>query len=168
MTSALTVPAPRAGNRVLRPIYVTKGGDMLNPFTPTPTDPPSDLAKYTARDSAPGLARRDVVRTLTIWGLEQLAEPARLVVSELVTNVLRHTNTRTINVTLTRTGGTTVRIVVMDTDRTEIVLPASPGDDEESGRGLRLVASLAARWGIERVVTGKLIWCDLDIQQENR
>ncbi|MEU3399486.1 ATP-binding protein [Streptomyces filamentosus] len=165
MISALTAPAPRAGNRAPRPIYVTKGGDMLNPFTPTPTDPPSYLAKYTARDTAPGLARRDAVRTLLSWGLEQLADAAELVVSELVTNVLSHTSTRTINVTLIRTGETTARIVVMDTDRTEIVLPACPGDDEEAGRGLRLVASMAVQWGVERVVTGKLIWCDL---QEDR
>ncbi|MFE7413956.1 ATP-binding protein [Streptomyces laurentii] len=34
--------------------------------------------------------------------------------------------------------------------------------DEESGRGLFLVAALADRWGIEYVTTGKRVWCELD------
>ncbi|MFI8769426.1 ATP-binding protein [Streptomyces sp. NPDC053792] len=138
---------------------------MLNPLIPAPADLPGYLAKYTARDTAPGQARHDVARALTSWGLEQLVDTAKLLVSELVTNAVVHTNSRVISVTVSRTGGTTVRIVVMDTDRTEITPAASLGDDEVSGRGLLLVEDLAVRWGIERVVTGKRVWCVLDAQQ---
>ncbi|MFE7580087.1 ATP-binding protein [Streptomyces gardneri] len=167
MTSALIALAPQAGRRAPRPIYVTKGDSMLKAFASTPAGPPGYLAKYTARVTAPGQARRDVVRTLTSWGLEQLSDTAELLVAELVTNAVIHTNTRVISVTVTRTGGTSVRIVVMDTDRTEITPPTALGVGEESGRGLLLVARLAVRWGIERVVTGKRIWCDLDTQEVN-
>ncbi|AJF70335.1 ATP-binding protein [Streptomyces vietnamensis] len=135
---------------------------MLNPFTPAPADPPGYLAKYTARDTAPGQARRDVARTLTTWGLEHLIDTAELLISELVTNAVIHTDSRTVSVVVTRTDETTVRLMALDTDRAEMSVPTAPSNDEEAGRGLFLVAALADRWGIERVSTGKRIWCEVN------
>ncbi|MEU7074009.1 ATP-binding protein [Streptomyces narbonensis] len=56
--------------------------------------------------------------------------------------------------------------MVMDTDRTEPAPSAASGDRDESGRGLLLVQALAARWGVERFVTGKRLWCLLEAEAE--
>jgi hypothetical protein len=37
------------------------------------------------------------------------------------------------------------------------------GDDEEAGRGLQLVASLADRWGFRATDQGKVVWAELDL-----
>ncbi|MFI8515397.1 ATP-binding protein [Streptomyces sp. NPDC085460] len=126
---------------------------------------PSYRSNYLARDTAPGKARRGVALALNTWGLEQLADTAELLVSELVTNAVVHTDSRTVGVVVIRTSETAVRIMVLDTDRAEMSLPACPSGDEESGRGLFLVATLADRWDIERVSTGKRIWCELDTKK---
>ncbi|MFE5302146.1 ATP-binding protein [Streptomyces sp. NPDC056632] len=89
-------------------------------------------ANYVARDTAPGKARHGVVHALKSWGLEQLADAAELLVSELVTNAVVHTDSRVVSVVVTRIDERAVRIMVLDTDRTEMSVPAAPGDDEES------------------------------------
>ncbi|MFG2113277.1 ATP-binding protein [Streptomyces sp. NPDC048718] len=134
----------------------------VNHLSPASMGPPGYLARYKARPTAPGAARRDAVRALEAWGLGQLAETARLLVSELVTNAVVHTDSRRIGVAVTRTTETTVRVVVLDVGRTRVPAPRPPADDEESGRGFCLVAALADRWGIEYVATGKRVWCELD------
>ncbi|MEU7022423.1 ATP-binding protein [Streptomyces sp. NPDC046203] len=137
-------------------------GATVNHISPASMGPPGYLARYKARPTAPGEARRDAVRALEAWGLGQLVETARLLVSELVTNAVVHTDSRRIGVAVTRTTETTVRIVVLDVGRTRVPASRPPGDDEESGRGFCLVAALADRWGIEYVTTGKRVWCELD------
>ncbi|MET9956022.1 ATP-binding protein [Streptomyces sp. NPDC006339] len=126
---------------------------------------PSYRANHVARDTAPASARHGVACTLRAWGLEHLADTAELLVSELVTNAVTHTGSRTIGVAVTRPVETTVRIMVLDTDRTEMPPPAAPGADEESGRGLVLVGALSDRWGVERVTTGKRVWCELNVKK---
>jgi hypothetical protein len=37
------------------------------------------------------------------------------------------------------------------------------GDDDEGGRGLHLVASLADRWGFRATDDGKVVWAELDL-----
>ncbi|BAU84090.1 hypothetical protein SLA_3176 [Streptomyces laurentii] len=134
----------------------------------SPSTAPGYLAKYTAHDTAPGKARRDIAFALASWGLDQLADIARLLVSELVTNAVTHTDSRRVGVAVTRAArviggaGTTVRIDVLDTDRSTAPAPRPTGFDEESGRGLLLVDALADRWGVQRVATGKRVWCELD------
>lgn len=120
---------------------------------------------YTARDTAPARARHDVRLYLLTWGLEHLVDDAQLIVSELVTNAISHTSTSRVGLSVTRHPDR-VRIVVTDTSRT-VPAPAlvPPGTGEESGRGLVLVAALADRWEIERVSTGKRIWCELDAER---
>ncbi|MFZ3551735.1 ATP-binding protein [Streptomyces sp. 4.24] len=120
---------------------------------------------YSARDTAPSRARRDVTLYLHTWGLDHLVNDARLIVSELVTNALRHTHTGRVGVSVTRHSDR-VRIVVTDTSRTTPA-PAVVDPDAEAGRGLQLIDELATGWGSERLPTGKRVWAELTTAGRN-
>ncbi|MEU6709651.1 ATP-binding protein [Streptomyces wuyuanensis] len=124
-----------------------------------PTGPQWCIDRYVACDTAPARARHDVQLSLRAWGLDHLVDDARLIVSELVTNAIRHTRTGAVGVSVTRLSGH-VRIVVTDDSST---LPARvpPAADAEAGRGLQLVDQLATRWGSQPLPTGKRVWAEL-------
>jgi anti-sigma regulatory factor (Ser/Thr protein kinase) len=107
------------------------------------------------------LARQATRDTLAAWQLSHLEEAAVLLVSELVTNALRHArDTGAIGLELASVG-TRLRMEVQDGDPHWRLKPSSP-DDDESGFGFVLVDSLAGRWGIRRVCAGKAVWVELD------
>jgi anti-sigma regulatory factor (Ser/Thr protein kinase) len=91
-------------------------------------------------------------------------EVAVLLVSELFSNSLRHSGSGaadgTVAVAVTICGGL-VRVEV--NDRSGPVVPdLRPADhDAEGGRGLRLVAGLAARWGWRRCGGRTVTWFEL-------
>ncbi|MBD0736282.1 ATP-binding protein [Streptomyces sp. CBMA29] len=93
------------------------------------------------------------------------AEDALLVISELVTNSLRHagepTKARTCLLTLRRLPDHLL-VCVYDDDRRPPVL-RQPADDETGGRGLRLVSGLSRRWGYAypAPTSGKTVWAQL-------
>jgi two-component sensor histidine kinase len=88
-------------------------------------------------------------------------ETAVLIVSELVTNAVRHaTGTDVVEVDLHATR-TCVRIEIQDCDR-RWPQPRIPGGFEESGFGFVLVDALAAQWGVRETTTGKAVWAELD------
>ncbi|WP_313896170.1 SpoIIE family protein phosphatase [Streptomyces sp. YIM 98790] len=114
---------------------------------------------FPARNASAYRARSLVRRTLRDWGLEQLTEPAVLVVSELVTNAVRHAR-GPVGVRLVR--GARLLVEVSDS------LPDPPqardaAPDDEGGRGLALVARTAQRWGTRREPHGKTIWLELPL-----
>ena len=89
----------------------------------------------------------------------QLARKVRLLVSELATNVVRHTTSDfTVEV---EWSGDELHVRVTDSGDGEPVV-RSPGHAETSGRGLRLVQELADAFGIDRVsgagTTAKTVW----------
>lgn len=107
------------------------------------------------------LARQATRDALAAWQLGQLEDAAVLVVSELVTNAVRHaTDTGAIGLELTSVG-TLLRVEVQDGDPTWRQ-PRSPADDDESGLGFVLVDYVACRWGIRRIAAGKGVWAELD------
>jgi anti-sigma regulatory factor (Ser/Thr protein kinase) len=92
-------------------------------------------------------------------------ETAALLVSELVTNSVRHSASglpgQSITVTV-RSGGEVTRVQV--TDRSGTTVPAlRPGASglAGGGRGLYLVDSLAARWGFEQDGDRTTTWFEL-------
>lgn len=91
-------------------------------------------------------------------GQDALSDFAELLVSELVTNAVLHARTSiTLQVRRTESG---VRIEVIDAS------PRSPqprdySDQATTGRGLTLVESLAAAWGMEPHDRGKTVWFEL-------
>lgn len=89
-------------------------------------------------------------------------DDAVLLVSELVTNAVRH-GVPPITVATT-CGHGTWRVCVSDGSP---VLPQqrAPSLDGESGRGMALVDGLSSAWGVDRVATarggGKAVWFEL-------
>jgi anti-sigma regulatory factor (Ser/Thr protein kinase) len=103
-------------------------------------------------------ARQFVIARLAEHHLDELCDTAALVTTELVTNVLMHTE-----------SVPTVRLLVLaDRVRIEVedtcpVLPAAGILDPTAtcGRGLVLIQQLTQRWGVTRVPAGKAVWCEL-------
>jgi anti-sigma regulatory factor (Ser/Thr protein kinase) len=86
----------------------------------------------------------------------------RLLVSELVTNSVRHAGAERDLVRLAvRSSGRTVRVEVSDGGRGFTPRTRSAPHDEVGGWGLHLVDQLADRWGVE---TGRRtrVWFELD------
>jgi anti-sigma regulatory factor (Ser/Thr protein kinase) len=118
-----------------------------------------------ATGRAPGLARQATRDALSSWQLAHLEETAILLVSELVTNVVRHASARALAVTLClEAGGATLLIEVHDEDPHE-PRPRAPGALGESGFGFVLIEALAGKWGVRQTATGKAVWVELDARQ---
>ncbi|WP_405821766.1 ATP-binding protein [Streptomyces sp. NBC_01390] len=128
-------------------------------------DTEGDCAEWSF-PAEPGAVRgaRAVVRgQLSGWGLDSLGDLAALLVSELVTNSLRHA-TGPIGVRLVRPVGIAATLLVEVSDP----LPDPPREraaspDEECGRGLQLVAHSSSRWGTRPADAGKTVWFELSV-----
>ena len=110
---------------------------------------------------SPGQARRFVTGTLTAWGCGHLVADAALVATELATNAILHARTG-FTIVLTRRPEGTIRIAVRDASRVR-PRPRRAGPSDGSGRGLRLVETLAAAWGADHRPDGKVVWADLRV-----
>ncbi|MFD0503137.1 ATP-binding protein [Streptomyces chiangmaiensis] len=95
-------------------------------------------------------------RRLAEWGLGHLAESTELIVSELVTNAVRH-GAGPIRLRLMRHQFLTCE--VYDTGCRSPRL-RHPRTTDENGRGLFLVAQLSRNWGTRHTPDGKLIWVE--------
>jgi len=107
-----------------------------------------------------GEIRASATRRLADWGLDEAAFAAELILSELVTNAIRH-GAGPIRVRLLRDR--TLICEVSDTSNTAPHLRRAATTDE-GGRGLFLVAQLSQTWGTRYLSEGKVIWaeCGLD------
>ncbi|MFJ4522226.1 ATP-binding protein [Streptomyces sp. NPDC088810] len=128
-------------------------------------DTGGDCAEWSfpAEPGAVRSARAAVRGQLHGWGLDCLADLAALLVSELVTNSLRHA-TGPIGVRLVRPAepADILRVEVSDP------LPDPPRErvaqpEDESGRGLQLVAGSSRRWGTRPGAGGKTVWFELAV-----
>jgi anti-sigma regulatory factor (Ser/Thr protein kinase) len=106
-------------------------------------------------------AARQFVAT-ALRASEADVELASLLVSELVSNVVLHAQTA-FEVAV-RSRGDYVRITVSDESP---VIPAvkAYSQDSVTGRGLAMVNSSAARWGIDEHPRGKAVWFELPTAQ---
>ena len=128
-------------------------------------DTEGDRAEWTF-PAEPGAVRdaRSAVRgRLRDWDLDSLADLTALLVSELVTNALRHA-TGPIGVRLVRPDGLGDVLLVEVSDP----LPDPPRErvarpEDESGRGLQLVAHSSRRWGTRPGEAGKTVWFELAV-----
>ncbi|MDQ0938400.1 ATP-binding protein [Streptomyces sp. V1I1] len=116
--------------------------------------------RYPAHEENVPQARHDVAKALHEWALPDLVASAEQIVSELVTNALEHSDAATIGVSITRIAAESVRIVITD-NASALPTASRPGDENEHGRGLLIVAAFAARWGSERVHGGKRMWAEV-------
>ncbi|MFC9231630.1 SpoIIE family protein phosphatase [Streptomyces decoyicus] len=162
LSGALAVPG-----RTLKEV----GGNVVKALM---TGPPSDdaallLARTHALDAhqvaswdlstdpaVVGSARALAGQQLSEWGLDELLFTTELVVSELVTNAIRH-----------GTGPITLRLIRQDALICEVSDASSTSPrlrhartTDEGGRGLFIVAQLTSRWGTRYTPIGKIIWTE--------
>jgi anti-sigma regulatory factor (Ser/Thr protein kinase) len=136
------------------------------------TGPRTETCLLRAHYTSVGLAREFVRRVAWRWHLEWLCEDLAAVVTELVTNALRHglrldtsasprrlelpdgwDLARPLEVRLTVTGSR-VTCAVHDPSST-LPVRRSPDPSTESGRGLQLIESLSTSWGSTTLVSGE-------------
>jgi anti-sigma regulatory factor (Ser/Thr protein kinase) len=124
-----------------------------------------DCAEWTfpAEPDAVRTARAVVRTRLREWGLDALCDIAALLVSELVTNALRHA-TGPIGVRLVRPVDPPRILLVEVSDPLPDLPHARAADvDDESGRGLQLVACSSRAWGTRPGEAGKTVWFELTV-----
>ncbi|MFD6420865.1 ATP-binding protein [Streptomyces sp. NPDC060198] len=160
----------------------TDGSTTLEPLRRglPPTDPATITASASitlpARYEAVGSARHFTRATLRQWQLDGCFDDVALVVSELVTNALRHAlpsdvardpNIPPVRLQLARCS-TRLVCAVRDPSR-ESPMAGEAEDSAESGRGLFLVESFSDSWGWHpapapgagcrsRAPHGKVVW----------
>jgi len=119
---------------------------------------PAADAAFESSTDAPRRSRAFIREHLDEWGASQCEHEAVLVVSELVTNVVRHAHT---DIHLhAEWNAVTLRVEVRDGSS---VLPAIADLEDEHGRGLRLVQQLASAWGVEQRDDGKAVWFTVNV-----
>jgi anti-anti-sigma factor len=121
---------------------------------------PPRLAERLLLGPAPTAARagRGFVRQVCArWGLEQLAEPAALVASELITNAVAHAGTVLELRLELRRSRLLVAVADQDPDLAGVL---AAKDRTERGLGLLVVERVATAWGVRRKgAGGKVVWC---------
>ncbi|MDX6349029.1 MAG: hypothetical protein QOF84_3819 [Streptomyces sp.] len=144
-----------------------------------PTRPTDDIALLVARTRAldadqvatwdlpadPAVvseARKLAALQVAAWGLEDCMFVTELVVSELVTNAIRHA-APPIRLRLIQDGALICE--VSDSSSNSPHLHRARVTDE-GGRGLMLVAQLTERWGSRQTPTGKTIWAEQAIVRD--
>ncbi|WP_246530634.1 ATP-binding protein [Streptomyces bathyalis] len=109
-------------------------------------------------------ARRCVVAQLREWGAhEDVCGDAELVISELFTNAVLHTESVEIGYGL-RVTGMRLRVEVADEGcRSKEQRLRSAESVEENGRGLLLVKAFSESWGVRACENGQgsVTWADL-------
>ena len=113
---------------------------------------------FTADREAPGRARL-ALRGLSGHFDHETSEDVRLLVSELVTNSLRHTGTSGIRLEVWASHDV-VRVEVAD-DGVGFDPPRRPRPGQASGWGLFMVDRLANRWGVDANDSTR-VWFELD------
>jgi len=130
---------------------------------------------FTSTPRGARLARRLVSHRLDEWGHpydSAVNETVTLIAAELTANAVRHGHVpgRDFALRLTAAAEPAVLCVEVSDTRTERVPAPSavePPADEERGRGLLLVAGLAARWGVSARTgaPGKTVWAEVPRDQ---
>ncbi len=94
------------------------------------------------------------------------ADDATLIASELVSNAITHTRSGQPGGTVilaieTSAEAEDVCIRVRDAGGPDVPVVTDPGPGSEHGRGLSIIAALAAEWGSEASGAGRSTWCKL-------
>ncbi|MFF1769361.1 SpoIIE family protein phosphatase [Streptomyces sp. NPDC058249] len=174
---------PAAGRERLRHALETHGQELEGLCRTivddlVPTRPYDDVALLMARTRRLGAeqvatwdlpidpamvadARKATTGQLAAWGLDELAFTTELVVSELVTNAIRHA-----------VGPIRLRLIsaqsliceVSDGGTTAPHL-RHPKTTDEGGRGLFLISQFTQRWGTRYTAEGKIIWAEQSLTE---
>ena len=133
-------------------------------------DPPSASCSLGAEAESARQAREFTRVTLQDWGLTGRCDVAELVVSELVTNSLRHglhsarwmPGEHPIGLTILRRGPYLICMVTDPGSARPVRIESCVG--AEGGRGLQVVESCSVQWGWQPVSgDGKVVWALLQL-----
>ncbi|ACU70839.1 putative anti-sigma regulatory factor, serine/threonine protein kinase [Catenulispora acidiphila DSM 44928] len=109
--------------------------------------------------SAPAAARAFLTETCTRWHAEDFVTDAALVVSELITNAVRHAGTEMRLELELDDGMLTVRVHDRSPGLPRLI---PPSERVFGGQGLAIVVQLAQAWGVAvEDGGGKAVWCRL-------
>ena len=144
-------PRPRRDDVALLAISVDESGRRMGE--------PNATRRFHSDASSAASARRFTADMLVMWSLNDLVDTARLLLGEVITNAVQHT-----------VGDVVVRLRLLP-DRLRVEVRdgserrprvRNVDADAENGRGLKIVASLADRWGHDAVESGgKVVWFEL-------
>jgi anti-sigma regulatory factor (Ser/Thr protein kinase) len=121
-------------------------------------------ASFPPEAASVGLARQFVARTLRGWNAEQLVPAATSICSELCTNAVLHARTG-FTVTLALLAPDSLRLEVRDGSGM-IPRPRRYSTQATTGRGLNVVAGIAAEWGVSPEPDGKCVWARITGAEE--
>lgn len=110
------------------------------------------------------VARHRLLPALRELGVDlNLAADAVTVVSELVGNASRHARPLHGGVIEVRWSASPGRVELWVTDGGSVEVPRLRAADADAvnGRGLQIVAGLAARWGVDAGPDGRCVWAEL-------
>ncbi|MGE7437489.1 PAS domain S-box protein [Kitasatospora sp. NPDC001175] len=125
---------------------------------------PTALPATTAETELPALpvavseARAFLAKVLISWDCAHVADDARLLLSEILTNAVQHAR-GPLGLHLRRTS--TELTVELSDQSPRLPQPRLAAADDESGRGLLLVDTLADKWGVRPGDQGKTTWFTL-------
>jgi anti-sigma regulatory factor (Ser/Thr protein kinase) len=137
---------------------------------PAATESPVFTMQFTSSPRGARLARQLTVCRMAEWGYPPTSDTSgtvSLLVAELAANAVQHGGVpgRDFHLRLAMDVRTRlIRIEVGDasTRRPRFGSETVAGPEDESGRGLLLVAVLAARWGtVPRTPVGKTMWAEV-------
>jgi len=137
----------------------------MNAMAPTrPTTLNGCRVRLTTGPAAAAEARGQVRAVICAWDVPVDTGVAVLLTSELVTNAIRHEPGETVMLVISCSRGQ-LRVDVHDTSCSLPVLADTPAD-AETGRGLMLVATLSAEWGVYRTPAGKAVYFTLAFEPD--
>lgn len=134
------------------------------------SESPVFAMQFTSSPRGARLARQLTVCRMAEWGYPSASDASgtvSLLVAELATNAVQHGRVPGRDFHLRLTLDVRTRLIRIEVGDTSTRLPrfgseTIAGPEDESGRGLLLVAVLAARWGTApRTPVGKTVWAEV-------
>lgn len=115
-------------------------------------------------------AREFATNTLCSWGLDELVDDAVVIISELVTNAVRHG----VPPYAAAAGDAPIKLTLVRQARFAVFIVSDPGEQDprmrpaddvcENGRGLHVIEALSRAWGWTPLPDGgKAVWAALSI-----
>ncbi|MFR9798120.1 SpoIIE family protein phosphatase [Streptomyces sp. MS06] len=146
-------------------LLLCRDGEVCGCGTPAAARPPVRRTMLTVAQTEPecvSVGRRHLRALLHDWPCPDQVDSAELLVSEMLTNVLVHTDSDALLVAeiVGDPGARMMRVEVGDAGD-DLPHKRRPGELASSGRGLVLIELLADSWGVAPRGEGKSIWFEL-------
>ena len=143
----------------------------LAAFEPGFSEPDGAVCALRATSTSSRTAREFATNTLTSWGLHDLVDDATVIISELVTNAVRHG----LPAYAAAAGDMPIKLTIVRQDRFVLCIVSDPSDQDpkvrpaddvcENGRGLHVIEALSRVWGWTPLPgSGKAVWAALCVK----